>query len=178
MRARNLWHLLAHRLLLLLHEVIGPILLLLRDGITLLHASAGRHASTGRHRTRLQQIIRVRYRHILGNHIAVVLVDGIVAVAIGVDVDLVELVVDLRLEELLDLEAAVLGGQLLGEPKQELVFVAVRPLLQFLQRILQVLHRIVPQFQKELHHVVRVLLCVHLQSQRGQADFGFVNLGL
>lgn len=150
-----LGNLLMVHLLLLLHEVIWPILLLL------LRWCLSRLDPSRCHRTRLQQVIGIRYRHILRYHVAIVLIHRVVTIAIRIHINLIQLVIYLRLKELLDLQTSILGRQLLRQPQQQLILVPMRPLLQLLERILQVLHRVVPQLEQELDHVIGVLLCVH-----------------
>ena len=99
-----------------------------------------------------------RHGHALGDHVPIVLVDTVVFVSIRVDVDIVQIVVDFVFEQAPNHVLAVFGSQLLGETQQQLILVAVTAFVQFSKSVLQILHRVVPQLEQELHHVVGVLL--------------------
>lgn len=86
------------------------------------------------------------------------MVNTVVLVPVRVNIDIVQVVVDLVLEQASHHVLAVLGRELLRQPQQQLVLVAVAALVQLAERILQILHRVVPQFEEELDDIIGVLL--------------------
>ena len=123
------------------HDVVGL------DGRLLLHRT-GRDGAAG------------RVLHVLGNHVAVVLVHAVVLVAVRVHVHLVKFVVNFGFEELFDHLPAVLGGEFLGQSQKQLILVALRLLGEFAERVLEILHGVVAQLEEKLDDILGVLLLV------------------
>ena len=110
--------------MLLLLLVLGTVGLLHSNLLLLLH-----HASW--------YMAAIRLRH----HVLVKVVDGVRSVGcrlVVLDLHLVQVLVDLRLERLLDHLLAFGRGQFVRQPQQELVLFTLRFLTQFPQRILQI----------------------------------------
>lgn len=106
----------------------------------------------------IQLVLRPRHGHALRDHVAVVLIHRVVLVAVGVDINVVKVIEDLILEKALDHGLALLSGQLLCQPKQQLVLVSVTTFVELPECIFEVLHRVVAQLQEKLDDIVSVLL--------------------
>lgn len=114
---------------------------------------------------------RSRVLHVLRNHILVVLINRVVLVTVGVDINFVELMVDFWLEELLHHLPSILCRKLLSQSQQELILVTLSPLGQLSEGILEVLHRVVSELQEKLDHVLGVLLGIASIYVHGSCQF-------
>ena len=99
-----------------------------------------------------------RQINIGGDHVPVILVDGVVPIPILINVYLIELVIDFRLKKFFDLHPPILSGKSLRQSQQQLVLITLSPLVKFPERVLQILHGVVPELEQELDDVVGVLL--------------------
>ena len=96
---------LRHLILVGLHQVVWSHLILVHLVVAILHGC-------------LTESTLRRARHVLRDHVSIVLVDRVVLVAIRIHINFVELMINFWFEKLLNHGPSILGSQLLSQSQQ------------------------------------------------------------